>query len=318
MSSKAYVAVLIPTLRRPDSLARAIRSVQNQTGVVDQLKEVIIIDNDPEATAKTVVAELSHHSPLPLRWCHAPIPGVATARNRGLAETNAPLIAFLDDDEEASPNWLASLIQAQNQLGTDVVFGPIQGMVPDGTAWSDYLSTFFGRQGPKTTQEINQPYGCGNSLMVRATAMPGIAPFDTNADQSGGEDDALFAALIKRGGRFGWAHQAWVKEYAPPHRACLSYALSRALAYGQAPSQTAYANKKWAQLLKWMVIGAGQAAVYGLTALFMALLRNPRQIHTLDRAVRGLGKLFWMSSFKTNFYGTHELQRLNKARELSP
>lgn len=315
MSVQADVAVLIPTLRRPDSLARALRSVQNQIGVEARLKHVIVIDNDPEASAKELVAALGQQSPVPLVWCHAPVPGVATARNRGLAETTAPIIAFLDDDEEASPHWLAELIQAQATLGTDVVFGPIQGVVPAGTAWSDYLSAFFGREGPDATQEIEQAYGCGNSLMVRNTALPGLAPFNTRADQTGGEDDALFAALSARGGRFGWAHQAWVKEYAPPHRARLAFALSRALAYGQGPSQTAFAHRHWGQLLRWMVIGAGQAGVYGLAALAMALVRHPRQIHTLDRAVRGLGKLFWMKGFEPNFYGAHELRRLNRARK---
>lgn len=306
------VAVLIPTLRRPESLTRAIRSVQNQIGVEGLLSEIIVIDNDPEATAKDLVADLAKSHSLPLRWCHAPVPGVATARNRGLAETTAPLIAFLDDDEKASPRWLISLIETQAQLGADVVFGPIQGRVPDGTAHCDYLSDFFGRTGPQTSQEIDHAYGCGNSLMVRETALPGTAPFRTSADASGGEDDALFAALEARGGRFGWAAEAWVDEFAPPHRATLSFALSRAFAYGQGPSQTAAANRKWGQVLRWMLIGAAQAGVYGIGALGLIFIRHPRRIQVLDRAVRGLGKLLWMPIFEFQFYGAQELRRLNK------
>jgi succinoglycan biosynthesis protein ExoM len=313
MRQASDIAVLIPTLRRPESLERAIRSVLNQVGVEGRLKEIIVIDNDPEASAKSLVAALAQTSAWPLHWCHAPVPGVATARNRGLAETDAPLIAFLDDDESASPRWLASLIQAQETLGTDVVFGPIQGQVPVGTRWEPYLSTFFGRQGPETTQEIDSPYGCGNSLMIRETALPGPAPFNTSADQSGGEDDALFATLSMRGGRFGWAADAWVDEYAPPHRARLSFALSRAFAYGQGPSQTAAASKAWLQVVRWMLIGAAQAGVYGLIALGMILIRHPRQIHILDKAVRGLGKLFWMPIFESHFYGAQELRRLEKS-----
>src|SRR5690606_33424548 len=126
------------------------------------------------------------------------------------------------------------------QLGADVVFGPIRGRVPETTGWATaYLERFFGREGPSETRLIDQAYGCGNSLMVRATALPGALPFDPSADRSGGEDDALFQALEARGGRFGWAAEAWVDEFAPLHRATMRYALTRAFAYGQSPSQLA-------------------------------------------------------------------------------
>jgi len=107
---KGDVAVLIPTLRRPDSLARALASVQAQTGVDDRLAGIIVVDNDPEGTARSTVDGSA--GPFPVRYVHAPRPGVATARNAGLAATGAPLIAFLDDDEAASPDWLAALLAA--------------------------------------------------------------------------------------------------------------------------------------------------------------------------------------------------------------
>ena len=227
------VSVVIPTLRRPAELERALRSIFAQTGVEGRLVSIVIADNDPAASAEATVRRLRAETPVELIYRHVPRPGVATARNAALAETDAPLIAFLDDDEVASPGWLAALIDAQAQTGADVVFGPIQGRAPDAKPWlRPYLERFFGRQGPAATGLIDHSFGCGDSLMVRATALPGAAPFDVSADQSGGEDDALFAALAARGGRFGWAADAWVEEFAPAHRATLSYALARAFAYG--------------------------------------------------------------------------------------
>jgi glycosyltransferase involved in cell wall biosynthesis len=40
------------------------------------------------------------------------------------------LIAFLDDDEEASPGWLAALIETQRRYDADVVFGPVRARAP--------------------------------------------------------------------------------------------------------------------------------------------------------------------------------------------
>ncbi|MDP2116342.1 MAG: glycosyltransferase family 2 protein, partial [Brevundimonas sp.] len=152
------------------------------------------------------------------------------------------------------------------------------------------------------------------SLMVRATALPGPAPFDTGTDQAGGEDDALFAALASRGGRFGWAADAWVEEFAPAHRATLNYALARAFAYGQGPSQTAAAAKDWPAVLRWMVIGAAQTVVWGAASAALTLLASPRRAEMYDRTARGLGKLFWMKGFEPQFYGARELARLEAVK----
>ncbi len=307
----ADVTVVIPTLRRPDSLERALRSLFQQQGVADRLREIVVADNDPEGSASPVVTRLAEQAPFSLIYAHARVPGVATARNVGLATTDAPLIAFLDDDEVASPDWLATLLAAREALGADVVFGPIRGRAPDAApAVRPYLEWFFGREGPDHDQLLDEAFGCGNSLMVRQTALPGPTPFDTSADQTGGEDDALFAALAARGGTFGWASRAWVEEYAPAHRATLRYALSRAFAFGQSPSQLAAHRKAWPEVLKWMVVGAGQTAVYGLAAAVSAIARPSRAPRLWDRAARGLGKLLWMPGLEPRFYGSAELKRL--------
>lgn len=309
------VAVIVPTLRRPESLERALRSLFSQTGVADRVSAIVVVDNDPLGSAAATVEGLRNHCPWPLTYVHAPRPGVATARNAGLAATTAPLIAFLDDDEAASPGWLAALLQARAETGADAVFGPITGRAPDAAAWlKPWLERFFGREGPDRTGLIDQPFGCGNSLMVRATALPGPAPFDAATDQAGGEDDALFAALASRGGRFGWAADAWVEEFAPAHRATLNYALARAFAYGQGPSQTAAAAKNWPGVARWMAIGAAQTAVWGAASAALTLIASPKRAEMYDRTARGVGKLFWMKGFEPQFYGARELARLDAAK----
>ena len=317
LAEDAAVAVIVPTLRRPESLARALRSLFAQTGVAERVAAIVVVDNDPEGTARSVIADLTPLSPWPLVYRHAPRPGVATARNAGLAAVNAPLIAFLDDDEAADAGWLVALLKAQAETQADVVFGPIRGRAPEGTGWTRaYLERFFGRDGPARTGLIDQAYGCGNSLMLRVTALPGAAPFDVASDQSGGEDDALFSTLAARGGRFGWAADAWVDEFAPPHRATLRYVLARAFAYGQGPSQTAAREGNWAGVARWMLIGAGQAVVWGAVATGLTLVASARRAEAFDRTARGLGKLFWMKGFEPHFYGARELERLQGVKAI--
>ncbi|WP_296819178.1 glycosyltransferase family 2 protein [Brevundimonas sp.] len=312
----SQVAVVIPTLRRPVELERAIRSVFAQTVLP---ASIVVADNDPDGSARPVLDTLRPGAPVALIYAHAPRPGVATARNTALAATEAELIAFLDDDEVASPEWLQALLSARAALGADVVFGPIQGRAPDASAWTRaYLERFFSRSGPEADRLIDEPYGCGNALFARATTLKGGRPFDTSADASGGEDDLLFQQLARQGVRWGWAANAWVEEAAPAHRATLAYALRRAFAYGQSPSQKAAEERNWGSLLFWMCVGAGQAVVFGAVAAAHWILRRPSRADWTDRAVRGLGKLFWMKPFVPEFYGAAELQRARQAGMVSP
>ncbi len=308
------LAVVTPTLRRPEALETAIRSVMAQRGLDARPDEMVISDNDPDGSAREVVERLAREAPFPLIYVHAPKPGIATARNTGLAATDAELIAFLDDDEVAAPGWLSALRQTQATLGVKVVFGPIRGRAPSAPeSIRPYLERFFGRNGPAQDGLVDQPYGCGNSLFVRAGTLDRAPPFDLDADQSGGEDDALFQRLESSGIQWGWSAQAWVDEAAPAHRANLSYALRRAFAFGQSPSQLAARHRNWVSVLGWMVVGSGQFVVFGGVAAVQWLIGHAARVDTTDRAIRGLGKLFWMKPFEPQFYGMAELKRTQRA-----
>ncbi len=301
------VTVLIPTFRRPDSLARALTSVLAQDRQ-DLIQEIAVVDNDPGGSAQAVVEALRPSFAAALLYIHAQPPGVATARNAGLAATSAPYVAFLDDDEEAHPSWLGALFDTHQRLGADVTFGPVQGRTPDAAAWKrPYLERFFSRTGPETSGLIDTVYGCGNAFMTRATALKGPAPFDLIANHTGGEDDRLFSTLKLQGARFAWAADAMVEEHAPAARARLAYALARAVSYGQSPSQLAIARGDMPALAKWTAIGLGQVLVYTVAALVLMLLFNRAWIDMADHAARGLGKLLWFNRF--HFYGEGAAKR---------
>ncbi len=295
------VAVVIPTFRRPESLERALRSVLAQDRLAALAAEIAVVDNDPDGSARATVSRLQQEG-APVLYVHARDPGVSNARNAGLAATRAPLIAFIDDDEEAPPHWLATLHAAHQSLGADVTFGPVRGRADAAADWKRaYLERFFSREGPRETRVIDDPYGCGNSMMTRATALRGPAPFDVTANQTGGEDDRLFAVLQAEGRRFGWAADAWLWEHAPASRRTARYALTRAFGFGQSPSQIAARAGDWGCVAKWMAIGAAQAAVFGAAALALAPFGRARALPYADRAAHGLGKVIWFATLR--FYG---------------
>jgi len=300
------VSVVIPTQRRPDGLARAARSVFRQRGVGRACLELVIVDNDEAPSAAPVAASLRAEAPFPVVYAHEPAPGVANARNAGVTAARGALIAFLDDDEEASEGWLAALIEAQARFDADAVFGPVQARTPDDVGpHRSYLEAFFSRVGPAEAGVVAQAYGCGDSLVRRAALPDPTRPFNPARNETGGEDDLLFEAMRSRGARFAWAPGALVFEDPAPARLTLGYTFARAFAYGQGAScRCATADPpRWGGVLRWMAIGLAQALVYGLAAAAAWMLRAPDRAFVVDRAVRGLGKVLFGGPFKIQFYG---------------
>lgn len=91
-------AVVIPTHGRPDYAVQAVHSVLRQTY---SAAEVVIVDDggaNPELAGR-----LRHPT---VRVVAQESAGVAAARNRGIAETTARWVCFLDDDDLWHPDRL--------------------------------------------------------------------------------------------------------------------------------------------------------------------------------------------------------------------
>ena len=148
------VSLAIPTQRRPEGLATAVRSIFRQTGV--DLAEAGAGDRrqrpGPLGRGRWS-RQLAAEAPFPVRYVHEPAAGVANARNAALAAARGDLIAFLDDDEEAAPGWLAALIDdaapLRRRRGVRPGAGPGAGRASRATATT--CEQFFSREGPAET-----------------------------------------------------------------------------------------------------------------------------------------------------------------------
>jgi hypothetical protein len=139
------------------------------------------------------------------------------------------------------------------------------------------------------------------------------SPFDPAFNQRGGEDDVLFSEMRRQGRRFAWAAGAAVYEDPVPQRLSLRYALRRAFAHGQgATTLRAVYGPPWR--VPWSIVtGAGQALIYGVLALAACAVLAPPRAFLLDRAARGLGKMFWWRPFHIAFYGLAPRQAADAA-----
>ncbi|WP_295690435.1 glycosyltransferase family 2 protein [uncultured Maricaulis sp.] len=298
------VSVILPTFRRPKGLRDALASLMAQSRKPD---EIIVVDNDPDGSARNCVANARAVARCAVRYVHEPRAGVANARNAGWAAASGRYIAFLDDDEIASAAWLESLMTSAETLGASVVFGPLRGEaldVPHGVRGA-LAQRLYSRPGEKTDHALDAPFGCGNSLVDRDAFNLPDAPFDPRMNVSGGEDDLFFAELARQGARFGWSAKAHAIETVDARRTSWRYLLARSFAFGQGATQSA-ANarpRRWSGIAFWMCVGLGQMLVFGALAGLSSLTRSQAAASWLDRAVQGAGKLFWVEAFEPRFYG---------------
>jgi GT2 family glycosyltransferase len=108
--SMCDVSIVIPTHNRAESLRRLLETMLSQA-VQDIRYEVLVVDNNSSDATRAIVEECAAADSR-VKYFMEPRPGVSHARNTGIANASAPIIAFVDDDVEARVDWLMSLKRA--------------------------------------------------------------------------------------------------------------------------------------------------------------------------------------------------------------
>ena len=119
------VSVVVPTRGRAAYLDVTLDSLLAQRAGIEH--EIVVVDDGGGVPQRPGVRYVSH----PQRR------GLNAARNSGIRESRAPLIAFVDDDVLVPPGWLAALVEgAARHPEAEAFGGPIrarfEGRVPRG------------------------------------------------------------------------------------------------------------------------------------------------------------------------------------------
>ncbi|WP_018181866.1 glycosyltransferase family 2 protein [Kaistia granuli] len=302
------VSIVIPTLNRPKALKRAIASARAQTDLDDLEIEILIIDNSCDGNARAGVEAIAANDGPVVRYISAPVPGVANARNAGVAAAQGDWVAFLDDDEEAAPNWLASHVATARRSGAAAVFGPVGAEAEDDKPIGP-LAPYFSRwldlpDGADITARAAY-LGTNNSMFNRAACLALEQPFDTSMNEIGGEDTLLLKRLVEEGKRFAWSAGGIVTEWVPERRLNWAYVRKRKFLSGQIRVLTHWKARpvEWTRIGFWMAAGAIQIVLHGLTALVFTPIDPIRAEKARVKLHGGLGKLLWMRS-RPALYGS--------------
>lgn len=223
------VSVCICSYKRPQMLAALLRSLVNQQFPLEQM-QIVVVDNDEARSAEQSVADFEKANPnANICYTVEPVQGIAHARNRTVAHATADLLAFVDDDEEVTPQWLKLLCECLETHNADAVLGPVLAKYPLATPKWVKASGFFERKRFKTGTSMTWGDGHTGNALVKSRWLRERKPnpFDISLAQSGGEDTNFFKWMQSHNGRLIWCDEAEVFEEVATQRQSLFFILKR-------------------------------------------------------------------------------------------
>jgi GT2 family glycosyltransferase len=214
----ARADVVVPTYRRPESLARLLDALARCRGIED-VQVVVVDDGSGDETMAVVDA-----AAVPVVYTRQENAGPAAARNRGAALGDAPVVLFVDDDCVPDPDWIEGYLAAFASTPAVAAFGgrisPL--VVTPVTRFVQAEGLIdHGRDGNVARFLISANLG------VRRAVFDAVGGFDEAFPVAAAEDVDFSLRLRDAGGRLGLldraavAHdhpQTWTEVFAVYHR----------------------------------------------------------------------------------------------------
>ncbi|MFG2045173.1 glycosyltransferase [Dactylosporangium sp. NPDC048998] len=168
------VVICVYTERRWSQILRAVESVFAQQTPATQI--VVVVDHNP-----ALLDRVRHTFPGVTVVPNTGPRGLSAARNTGVAEARGEIVAFLDDDAEAEPDWLAQLLPHYRDEQVLAVGGrALPAWEEQRPRWLppefDWVvgCSFTGQ--PTEVSPVRNVIGCNMSF--RRTVLEGTAGFD--------------------------------------------------------------------------------------------------------------------------------------------
>lgn len=301
------------TVKRLAEIDRAIESLRAQ--IVPPHEILLIVDHAPELEALC-----RDRWPAVRVSSNRERQGLSGARNTGLAESQGEVVAFLDDDATAAPDWLERLGEAYADPGVLGVGGAVRpiwvagrpGWFPEEFDWV-VGCTHSGM--PREASPVRNLVGANMSF--RREALVAVGGFRhelgrIGAIPAGCEETDLCIRIGRRWpeGTILYDPAAVVDHLVPPERGSLRYFLSRCRGEGR--------SKAVLSGLVGTQSGLSEERSYARRTLPLGFLRAIRQslkgdVHGIARAAMlGAGLLTTTSGYAS---ATPQARRMSHRRE---
>lgn len=164
-----HISLVICTYNRDKYLPEALESIKLQSASADSFQLIIVDNKSTDNTASIAQNFILNNPHLNVKYALETNKGLSFARNRGVAEADAPVLCYLDDDAILSTQYVDEMISFFTAhpfavgVGGKVIPKYEDGNEPD---WMNkYLNGFVGRVDhgthiQKFNEQMKYPAGC--------------------------------------------------------------------------------------------------------------------------------------------------------------
>lgn len=224
MTGLYEISLVICTYNRCRYLPEALESIKAQTLSPEKFELLVIDNNSTDDTALITRNFMEANPRLHVRYLLEENRGLSFARNRGMKESNAPVVNYVDDDAILSAGYLEAMVHFFNYhpqaggAGGKVIPKYEDGKEPP---WmSKYLNGFigkidFGNEIQVFKNEMKYPVGC--NMAYKKDLLEKAGGFN-NALQFRSDDKYIFYQVKKFTSQIYFVPDAWLYHYIDAHR----------------------------------------------------------------------------------------------------
>lgn len=142
---KHKVSIIIPTYKPGEYLYECLDSIYKQTVSKQCIELIVVLNGVVNGYKDAIQSYLDGKEGMEIKtnFLFTETPGVSDARNMGLDEADGDYVAFVDDDDWVSPNYIANLLEASSG-DADIVEANVKGYDESSACYvDDYLSVAF-------------------------------------------------------------------------------------------------------------------------------------------------------------------------------
>ncbi len=238
------LSIIICTYNRSRLLEKCFDSLFPQ--LLDEI-EIIVIDNNSQDDTNLVVSNytLKH---LNIRYVFEQEIGLSHARNRGIKESKAEWILFIDDDAMSFPDLVERALYLVGRRDFDCVGGMYYAYYEERKP--DWIPESYGTKHLFSTSLVQCPYTipCGGIVLYKKSMLDDLNGFSSNYGMKGevrdiGEETELQYRAFKANYKIGFDPGLKVYHLVKPEYTTLAWFMKRAYLDGKTSTRITKGNE---------------------------------------------------------------------------
>ncbi len=262
MKNTPKISIIICSYNRDDVLADNIHSfIKDKTD--PNVYEIVVVDNNSTDNTESLMQSIIAENPgYQIKYIKELNQGASHARNRGIRDTKAPLVAFADDDVIAGENLIAEWLNFFEEYPDAVGLGgriKVQFDAPRPKWMPEILMTLFGKHyyGKKEKKYTGSQYPYSGNTVYKRSILDKSGLFNTEMGRKGGsldggEEKELFFRIAAINDRVYYVPQAYLWHRVGEKRLTQEYVKGQAVGIGKSIAIMLNNESVGVKLKKWI------------------------------------------------------------------